>query len=110
MGNQWFHHIEDKLAAYKLLSASLDLKNPPRIYSCFYDVAVLSILVPPEGIEGFVVRATGLHSNNGIFVLPNGFKGSTELIRDMKMAAEDIVSALLTLEIKTYLTQASPLR
>lgn len=83
----WFPYLEDKLASYKV-SASLGL-NPPQIYHCTDDMSTIESFEPPAGVTGFVVRATNLHSNFGVYVLPNGF-GQPELISGLSMTAADI--------------------
>lgn len=83
----WFPHLDDKLASYKV-SAALGL-NPPTIYHCTDDMSTIKTFEPPAGVNGFVVRATDLHSNFGIYVLPNGF-GQPELISGVNMTAADI--------------------
>mmetsp|Transcript_3881 Transcript_3881/g.6489 ORF Transcript_3881/g.6489 Transcript_3881/m.6489 type:complete len:2423 (+) Transcript_3881:72-7340(+) len=97
----WFHHLDDKLAGYKV-AASLGL-NPPKIHYCTDDVSSLSDNVPP-GTIGFVVRATGLHSNDGVFVLPDGF-GGKELISGMNMTAQDIELHLSALSVKNVVIE-----
>lgn len=98
----WFREIEDKMSSYKL-SASLGL-NPPKIYECSTDVSTLSEFVVPKGVAGFVIRATDLHSNSGIYVLPSGF-GGLELIRDVEMGASDIESDLLKMNVKKFVIE-----
>jgi uncharacterized protein (DUF433 family) len=101
--NIWFHHLEDKLAGYKL-AASLGL-NPPKIYFCTDNVTdLLNFNATEIGAVGFVVRANDLHSNYGIYVLPKGFNGN-EIIRGMDMSVQDIVSDLKTLGAKSVIVE-----
>lgn len=93
----WFPHLEDKLASYKV-SAALGL-NPPQIYYCTDDVSTISTFSPPNGVTGFVVRATDLHSNFGIYVFPNGF-GQNELISGISMTAADVEAGMSKLSAK----------
>jgi hypothetical protein len=101
--NVWFHHLEDKLAGYKL-AASLGL-NPPKIYFCTNNVTdLLSFNATKIGAVGFVVRANDLHSNYGVYVLPKGFNGN-EIIRGIDMSVQDVVSDLKTLGAKNVVIE-----
>jgi hypothetical protein len=104
LGDYWFSALEDKLAAYKF-STAIGLK-PPEIYGCYPDnaEAQLASFVPDAGVEGFVVRATDLHSNFGIYVLPTGF-GGREIIRDMTMTAADIIADLKKMGAKNIVIE-----
>ena len=98
LGNYWFDKLENKLAGYKV-AASLGL-NPPKIYKCSNDLGELT--APTKG--GFVVRATSLHSNKGIYVFPKGFEGK-ELIRNVEMGATDVASDLKSLGVTNYVIE-----
>jgi hypothetical protein len=99
----WFHHLEDKLAGYKV-AAALGL-NPPKIHFCTNNVSSLvDYNAAAAGLNGFVVRATDLHSNYGIYVLPNGFNGK-ESIRGIEMSAQDVVLDLTTLGATTVIIE-----
>lgn len=98
----WFHHLDDKLAGYNV-AASLGL-NPPKIYFCTDDVETVANFVPPDGATGFVVRATDLHNNHGVYVLPSGF-GSKELIRGVVMSAKDVAMHLSSLSAEKVIIE-----
>ncbi|KAI2501576.1 hypothetical protein MHU86_12900 [Fragilaria crotonensis] len=99
----WFHNLEDKLAGYKV-AASLGL-NPPKIHFCTNNVSeLLDFNKTAAGMQGFVVRATDLHSNYGIYALPNGFNGK-EFIRGVDMTAQDVVLDLTALGAKTVIIE-----
>lgn len=85
----WFQQLDDKLAGY--VYAATSGFNPPEVYYCGTDLNSFD----PASFEGdgFVVRATNLHSNKGIYVLPNGF-GAMELIRGVQMSLGDIQADL----------------
>lgn len=101
LGNYWFNHLEDKLAGYKV-AAALGL-NPPKIYDCSNDLRDLSAFTPPQD-GGFVVRATSLHSNKGVYVFPDGF-GEKELIREVSMGAQDVILELGSLNVTSYIVE-----
>lgn len=101
LGKHWFHHLEDKLAGYKV-AASLGL-NPPEIFDCSNDINDL-VEFQPSTKGGFVVRATSLHSNKGVYVFPDGF-GGKELIRGVGMKAEDVKTELENLKVKSYVIE-----
>lgn len=79
------------MVAYKV-SDALGL-HPPKIYHCTDDIKTILTFEPPSGVTGFVVRATDLHSNVGIYVLPNGFS-QRESLSGMNMTAIDIEAEL----------------
>jgi hypothetical protein len=103
-GGYWFHYLEDKLAAYKF-TTSIGL-TPPKIYNCTSEPSSLASFEPPADAvgKGFVVRATDLHSNHGVYVLPNGFDGQ-EIIRDIEMSASDIISDLLAMGVTKVIVE-----
>lgn len=71
----WFHILEGKSAAYEFINAN---GHPtPRSYCCHINDMNLATnmngclnALPPG--TGFVIRANGAHSNQGIYVLANG--------------------------------------
>ena len=65
---------------------------------------MLDFYATVSGLNGFVVRATDLHSNYGIYVLPNGFNG-LEFIRGIDMSAQDVISDLTTLGATTVIIE-----
>lgn len=92
----WFPNLDDKLAGY--VYSALGGFNPPKIY--FVSLNVMSGLdefaattttdpATTTTTNGFVIRATHLHSNRGVYALPDGF-GGMELIRGFNMTLEDI--------------------
>jgi hypothetical protein len=93
----WFHRLEDKLAGYAFAASSQ--YNAPQVLFCsssnvpdsLDDFALESIAGPTAG--GFVIRATHLHSNAGIYVLPNGF-GGMEKIRGTQMSLSAVKNDL----------------
>lgn len=87
----WFHHLEDKVNAYAF-AVSSGLATP-QMYYCG--------ALTPEAIEGlpstsFVIRGTGLHSSNGVYIFPNGLDGGVEAIRGFTMTLADILTDLQT--------------
>lgn len=102
LGNYWFSNLENKLAGYKV-AAGLGL-NPPKIIDCSNSLEELKTFPGPTDGSGFVVRATSLHSNKGIYVFPNGFD-DLELIRDMKMSADDVQVDMKTLGVTSYIVE-----
>lgn len=102
-GGYWFHYLEDKLAAYKF-TTSIGLR-PPKIYNCSSTPSSLASFDPANhSVKGFVIRATDLHSNHGVYVLPNGF-GGHEIIRDMEMSAADIINDLDTMNVTNVIVE-----
>ena len=98
----FFQDLEDKIKGY-LFSANVAKVRTPKIYHCSSDI--------PSGIddftpttEGFVIRATSLHSSHGIYVLPNGFDG-IELLRRVTMTLDDVKTSLAILEAKKIIIE-----
>lgn len=93
----WFHHLDDKLAGY--VYASTSGYNPPQIIHAGGVLDGLDAFSgTPEAASdagGFVIRATNLHSNKGIYVLPTGF-GGIELIRGREMSLNDVKADLMS--------------
>lgn len=98
----WFHHLDDKVAGY-IYAAARGL-NPPKIYFCSFDIqngldefaTEIAVSSGADFSDGFVVRATHLHSSKGIYALPHGF-GGIELIRGINMSLADIKTDLVTI-------------
>lgn len=88
----WYPALDDKLVTKLFLSEAGF--NVPELYYCSTDMLNgLSDFTPPAGTSSFVVKALGLHSDAGIFVLPNGF-GGTELLTGQVMTMADVQNAL----------------
>lgn len=90
----WFHNLDDKMAGY--VYAAEGGYNAPQIYFCTSDI--LGGLeefntTNPVG-RGFVIRATGQHSSQGVYALPDGF-GGIEKLRGFAMSLEDVQTDLL---------------
>lgn len=88
----WFQHLDDKIIG-NVFAASGGY-NPPKIRFCSTDTAqgledFAQELALGDGNSGFVIRATDLHSNEGVYVLPTGF-GGLEVIRNIAMSVADI--------------------
>ena len=86
----WFSNLDDKLVAY-IFAASAGF-NPPKVYFCTTSPSGLLDFTPSAG-QGIVVRAANLHSNMGIFVLPEGF-GGVELLQSKTMTKSQIIAEL----------------
>lgn len=89
--------MDDKVAGY-VFSAAGGF-NPPKMELCSSAQDVFSALdgfaaTPKATSKGFVIRATHLHSNKGVYVLPEGL-GGVEMIRGMNMSLADIKTDLL---------------
>lgn len=104
-GLHWFHHLENKLAGYKVLAA-LGL-NPPKIYSCSNNVSALADGFTAPGDEksaGFVIRATNLHSSKGVYVFPDGFAGPEKTL-GIDMSPADVIADLTTYNVTSYVIE-----
>ena len=92
----WFPYLEDKVAAYAF-SASSGV-NTPHMHCCVdspYDLAD-TCFPPGHTLTSLVIRASGHHSGNGVFVLPYGL-GGIELLRGTVYQLSDVVSDLAAL-------------
>lgn len=91
----WFQRLDDKIISY--FFAATGGYNPPNIRFCSATGgAGLDDFAAQDDDDdnnknssGFVIRATNLHSNKGIYVLPTGF-GGLEVIRNVAMSMADI--------------------
>mmetsp|Transcript_18660 Transcript_18660/g.28348 ORF Transcript_18660/g.28348 Transcript_18660/m.28348 type:complete len:822 (+) Transcript_18660:94-2559(+) len=97
----FINHLEDKLKGY-LFSTRHAKVRAPKIYYCTtsneLDVTGLSSFDHTQYSEtGFVIRATNLHSNQGVLVFPNGLDG-VELINNIVMNMDDVVTYLVSLK------------
>jgi hypothetical protein len=102
-GSHWFHHLENKLAGYKV-SAALGL-NPPKVYSCSNDIFDLADgFTPPGNDAGFVIRATNQHSSKGVFVFPDGFTGLEKTL-GLYMSPADVIADLTALGVTSYIVE-----
>jgi hypothetical protein len=102
-GSHWFHHLENKLAGYKV-SAALGL-NPPKIYNCSNEILHLDQGFTPPGDEvGFVIRATDQHSSKGVYVLPHGLPGR-EYNLGIDMTAADVIADMMALGVTRYIIE-----
>jgi hypothetical protein len=98
LDGNWFQFLEDKGVA----SAFTRSHNipAPQIYCCVDAINDLgdcfnatSTSAPPTS---FVIRASGLHSTMGIYVMPSGFQG-VELISNLNKTLEDILTELVAM-------------
>jgi len=92
LDNHWFQLLEDKGAAY-VFSRGENAPTPD-IYCCTDDVDQLDLCFPESGSIGapnkhFVIRASGLHSTMGIYVMPDGFNKG-ELLSGRTLSIDDI--------------------
>jgi hypothetical protein len=96
----WFHYLEDKIAGYVL---SIDQLAPtPKIFCCVTSkdqlLECLKEKVIPENPNGIVIKATTMHSNQGVFVLVNDTKSSAvdpiDLLTGIRTSYNDAVTAL----------------
>jgi hypothetical protein len=96
----WFHYLEDKIAGYLL---SLDQSVPaPKIFCCVTNEQdlrdYLNETVIPAGPEGVVIKATTMHSNQGVFVLVNDTQNSADdpldLLTGLRTSYNDAIAAL----------------
>jgi hypothetical protein len=96
----WFQYLEDKIAGYVL---SIDQSAPaPKIFCCVTSQdqlrECLKNNVMPENPNGIVIKATNMHSNQGVFVLVNDTKNSTDdpidLLTGLRTSYDDAVTAL----------------
>jgi hypothetical protein len=100
----FFQDLEDKIKAY-IFSAGTAKVRAPQIYHCTSDVPDgLNGFNPPPSNEGFVIRATDLHSSNGVYVFPNGF-GGIELLSNTNMNLADVQTSLATLNAEKVIIE-----
>uniref|UniRef100_A0A7S1YG75 VWFA domain-containing protein n=1 Tax=Grammatophora oceanica TaxID=210454 RepID=A0A7S1YG75_9STRA len=87
----WYHELENKLATKMVLNDAG--YNVAALYYCSTDMSNgLADFTPPVS-NSFVVKAMGMHSDAGVYVLPNGF-GGTELLTGQTMTMADVQNAL----------------
>lgn len=97
----WFHYLEDKIAAY-ILSVGQNMPAP-EIFCCVTNATALaecleSDNVPPS-MDGIVIKATNMHSNQGVFVLVDDSNGlPLDLISGMHLSISDVVAALAEMQ------------
>lgn len=89
----WFHHLEDKLSASAYTAFNGDAG--PQMYYCG---ELTSDAINTLPATSFVIRGTGLHSSNGIYIFPKGLDGGEELIRGLVMSFQDILVDLQRLD------------
>jgi len=89
-----FHLLEDKIKAY-LFSTLVAKVRAPKLLHCGGNATEdLATFSPPDS-NSFVIRATNLHSGNGVYVFPNGFN-NLELLSGTNMSATDVATSLAT--------------
>jgi hypothetical protein len=99
----WFHYLEDKIAGY-LLSLTVNVPAP-EIYCCVANVTELSSCLAGvynnASLGGIVVKATNLHSSQGVFVLVPDTKDPNplDLITGTHVSITDIVTQLSVLHV-----------
>ena len=100
----WYFLTEDKLAA-KLFAREEDIAMP-KLYFCSTDTGELLSWVPSSDADstGFVVKPLGLHSNAGVFILPNGF-GNLELLSGTVIDRNDIQFKFQQLGVERYIVE-----
>jgi hypothetical protein len=89
----WFQDLEDGGALFLFTRA--EGVPTPDIYCCTSDADELRQCFNDAGTPeaNFVIKATGLHSNQGSFVFPQGFSGQ-ELLTGIQMSLEDVIMQL----------------
>lgn len=97
----WFHYLEDKIAAYIL--SVVNNVPAPEMYCCVTNIDALSECISndvPENIDGIVIKATNMHSNQGVYVLVNDESNSIplDLISGMHITIADVVSNMADLQ------------
>mmetsp|Transcript_34867 Transcript_34867/g.51838 ORF Transcript_34867/g.51838 Transcript_34867/m.51838 type:complete len:1326 (-) Transcript_34867:90-4067(-) len=99
----WYPQLEDKVVA-KLFLQDAGF-NVPELLLCSEDMAdgLSSLGATPAG--GIVVKALGLHSDAGVYVLPNGF-GGTELLSGTTMTMADVQAALAATGATKFIVEA----
>lgn len=105
----WFQYLEDKIAGYML---SLTENAPaPEIFCCVTNVTELASCLTSayntssEG--GIVVKATHLHSSQGVYVLvpdPND-ANPLDLITGMHVSFSDIITQLSMLQVTKIIVE-----
>ena len=100
---QWYHIIEAKLAAK--IFADEEGFSSPDLYYCSDDIGDIDTWSPPTGVSGFVVKATGLHSDQGVFVLPSGFNGPEILTGSASMSRQDVKDGLTSAGTMRYVIE-----
>lgn len=85
----WFPYLDDRAAAY---AYTISQGFPaPQLFCCVSTVEQIGIMCPLP--SSFVIRATNSHSNEGIFVFPNGF-GNLEHLSQMNMTLQDVANKI----------------
>jgi hypothetical protein len=92
----WFHLLEDKSAA-AIFSTESGLPAP-KIYACLdmtatdpFDQALIDKL---KDLNGFVIKATSLHSAQSVYVMPSGFDGPELISGASTMSMEAVLADL----------------
>lgn len=105
----WFHYLEDKIAGY-LLSLTVNVPAP-EIYCCVTNVtelaSCLSGVYNNASLGGIVVKATNLHSSQGVFVLVPDTKDPNplDLITGTHVSITDIVTQLSVLRVTKIIVE-----
>jgi hypothetical protein len=105
----WFHYLEDKIAGY-LLSLTVNVPAPA-IYCCVTNVTELSSCLAGvynnASLGGIVVKATNLHSSQGVFVLVPDTKDPNplDLITGTHVSITDIVTQLSVLRVTKIIVE-----
>jgi hypothetical protein len=111
MGGYWFQYLEDKVGAYLL---TVDQKiRAPKFHCCSTTMDELKVCLGDSGLlspsgdillprnKGIVIKATNLHSSQGVFILVNETSPNDptetrprELLNNIYMSFTDVVSDL----------------
>ena len=102
----WYDIIEDKLAAK--IFASEETIATPDLYFCSDDLDDLDTWMPPQSVTqpvtGFAIKATGLHSGSGVYILSNGFD-AVELLSGVVMSRADVKASMASLNVNRYIIE-----
>lgn len=105
----WFHYLEDKIAGYML---SLTENAPaPEIFCCVTNVtelaACLTSAYNTSSEGGIVVKATNLHSSQGVYVLVPDPKDANplDLITGTHVSFTDIFTQLSMLKVTKIIVE-----
>jgi hypothetical protein len=109
----WFQELEDKSAA-AIFSNENGLPSP-EIYACLdmsdTDPFDQELLAKLDAMQGFVIKATSLHSSQSVYVLSSGFDGPELISGATTMSKETIVaelraSGILEVHVEEYISGA----
>ena len=100
----WYPLLEKNKIASHIFSADQNYPTPKLLYCGTVDGLLSNINMFPAN-SGIVIKATDLHSNKGVFVLPDGFGGMELLTQQSKMSLEQIKSSLRQLQTNNVIVE-----